>query len=59
MTLLDQTCRNDARKQWNKDVSSLQEALNRLVLVLSLLSCLVVLSRGTTSSSDASPAATL
>ena len=42
---VDQTCRNDARKQWNKDVSNLlEEALNRLVLVLSLLSCLVVLS---------------
>ena len=56
---VDQTCRNDARKQWNKDVSNLlEEALNRLVLILSLLSCLVVLSSETTSSSDASPAAT-
>ena len=44
---VDETCGNDARKQWNKDVSNLlEEALNRLVLVLSLLSCLVVLSCG-------------
>ncbi len=31
---VNQTCRNDARKQWNKDVSNLlEEALNRLVLI--------------------------